>query len=96
MLQSSPFNVNITNKIPTFIGFMKLACRLSHSKEKRDPHALYIIRNIANTKNIKVVRGLPALEVLNFRIPDFLNALQYTENPSHLQILPGIKVGVGT
>ena len=41
---------------------------------------------------IKVVRGLPALEVLNFRIPDFLKALQYAENPSHLQILPGIKV----
>ena len=39
MLQSSPFNVNITNKIPKFIGFMKSACRFGHSKEKMDLHA---------------------------------------------------------
>ena len=38
MLQSSPFNVNITSKIPKFIGFMKLACRFGHSKEKMDLH----------------------------------------------------------
>ena len=53
---------------------------------------LHIIRNIANTKNIKVIRGLTALEVLNFQSLGFLKALQYTESPNHLQILPGIKV----
>ena len=36
MLQSSSFNVNIINEIRKFIGFMKLACRLGHSKEKMD------------------------------------------------------------
>ena len=41
---------------------------------------------------IKVIRGLPALEVLNFQSSGFLKALQYTESPNHLQILPGIKV----
>ena len=51
MLQSSPLNVNITNKIPKLIGFMKLACRFGHSKKWIFMH-LYIIRNIANTKNI--------------------------------------------
>ena len=39
MLQNSLFNVNVTNKIPKFIGFMKLACMLGHSKEKMDFHA---------------------------------------------------------
>ena len=39
MLQSSPFNVNITNKITTFIGFMRSARRFGHSKEKMDLHA---------------------------------------------------------
>ena len=38
MLQRSPFNVNITNKVPKFIGFVKSACRLGHSKEKVDLH----------------------------------------------------------
>ena len=38
ILQSSPFKVNITNKILKFIGFMKLACRFGHSKEKMDLH----------------------------------------------------------
>ena len=52
MLQSSPFKVNITNKIPKFIGFMKSACRFGHSKEKIIFMHLYIISNIANTKNI--------------------------------------------
>ena len=39
MLQSSPFNINITNKITKFIGFMKLTCRFGQSKEKMDLHA---------------------------------------------------------
>ena len=39
MLQSSPLSVNITKKIPKFIGFMKLACRFGHYKEKMDLHA---------------------------------------------------------
>ena len=55
---------------------------------------LYIIRNIANIKNIKVIRGLPAVEVLNFQSSGFLTALQYTESPSHLQVLPGIEVWI--
>ena len=38
MLQSSQFNVIITNKIPRFIGFMKLARRFGLSKEKMDLH----------------------------------------------------------
>ena len=37
--QSSPFNVNITNKMPKFIGFLKSACRFGHSKEKMDLYA---------------------------------------------------------
>ena len=41
---------------------------------------------------IKVVKGLPALEELNFQSSGFLKALQYAESPNHLQILPGIKV----
>ena len=36
MLQSWPFNVNITNKTPRFIGFMKSACRFGPSNEKTD------------------------------------------------------------
>ena len=92
MPQSSPFNVNITNKIPNFIRFIKLARRFGHCKEKMDLMHLYVIRNIANTKNIKVIRGLPALEVLHFQSSGFLKALQYIESPNHLQILPGIKV----
>ena len=39
MLQSSPFNVNFDNKIPKFIGFMKLACGFGNFKEKVDLHA---------------------------------------------------------
>ena len=37
---------------------------------------------------IKVIRGLLDLEVLNFQSSGFLKALQYTESPDHLQILP--------
>ena len=40
---------------------------------------------------IKVIRGLPALEVLKFQKMDFLMALKYTESPNYLQILLGIK-----
>ena len=39
MLQSSPFNVNITSKIPKFIRFLKFAFKFGHSKEKMDLHA---------------------------------------------------------
>ena len=40
MLQSSPFNINITDKITKFIVFMKSACRFGHIKEKKmDLHA---------------------------------------------------------
>ena len=39
MLQSSSFNVNITSKIPKFIGFMNSACRFDYCKEKMDLHA---------------------------------------------------------
>ena len=38
MLWSSPFVVNFTNKIPKFIGFMKVACRFGPSKKKIDLH----------------------------------------------------------
>ena len=38
ILQSSPFNVNITNKIRKFIQLMKLTCRFGLSKEM-DLHA---------------------------------------------------------
>ena len=43
---------------------------------------------------IKVIRGLPAVEVLNFQSSGFLTALQYTESASHLQVLPGIEVWI--
>ena len=74
---------------------MKLACRFGRYKEKWIFMHLYIIKNIANTKNIyyiKVIRGLPALEVFNVQSSGFLKALQYTESPNYLQILPEIKV----
>ena len=41
---------------------------------------------------IKVVRGVQALEVINFQSSRFQKAQQYSESPNHLQILPGIKV----
>ena len=41
---------------------------------------------------IKVIRGLPALEVLSFQNSGFLKTLQYTGSSNHLPILPGIKV----
>ena len=44
----------------------------------------------------KVIRGLPALEVLNFQSSSVLKALKYTESRNYLQILPGIKFGAGT
>ena len=44
---------------------------------------------------MKVIRGLPALEVLSFQSWGFLKALQYTGRPNHLQSLPGMKIGVG-
>ena len=53
ILQNSPFNVNITNKIPKYIGFMKLACRFGDYNEKMDLHAFFTSSGIfANTKNI--------------------------------------------
>ena len=91
MLQSSPFNVNITNKIPKFIGFIKLACRFGYSKGKNGFSCIFISLGILPIPKI-FIRGLPALEVLNFQNSGFLKALQYTESPNHLQILPGIKV----
>ena len=44
-MQSSPFNFNITNKIPKFIGLMKLGSGFGHLKEKTDLHAFYIMGN---------------------------------------------------
>ena len=44
---------------------------------------------------IKVIRGLPALEVLNFQSWSFLNALKYTESWNYLQNLPEIKLEAG-
>ena len=35
---------------------------------------------------IKVIRGLQALEVLNFQSSGFMKALQYNESPNYLQI----------
>ena len=94
MLQSSPFNVNFANKIPKFIGFMKLACRFGRYKEKNGSSCIFTSSGILKIPKtfIKVIRGLPVLEALNFQSSGFLKALQYTENPNHLQILPGIKV----
>ena len=45
---------------------------------------------------IEVIRGLPALEVLNFQSSSFLKALKCTESRNCLQILPGIKFGAAT
>ena len=39
MLQIPPFNVNITNKITKFIGYIKLVCKFSQSKENIALHA---------------------------------------------------------
>ena len=55
-----------------------------------DLHASLHHQNIASTKIpkifIKVIRGLQALELLNFQSSGFLKALQYTDSPNHLQI----------
>ena len=50
-MHSSPFNFNITNKIPKFIGLMKLAYRFGHLKERTDFHDFTSWGIIANTKN---------------------------------------------
>ena len=93
-LQSLPFNVNITHKIPKFIGFMNLACKVGHSKEKCTFMHLYTSLGMLPIPKIliKVIWGLPALEVLDFQSSDFLKTLKYNESSSHLQILPRIKV----
>ena len=87
MLQSSQFNVIITNKIPRFIGFMKLARRFGLSKEKMDLHgSLYHQEHCQYQKYLLKIRGLPVLKGFNFRISGFLKGLQYTESPNHFQI----------
>ena len=85
MLQSSPFNVNITNKIPNFIGFMRSPYRFDHSKENNLSSCIFTSSRILEIpkKFIKVIMGLQALQVLNFQSQDFLKALQYTESTNH-------------
>ena len=92
MLQSSPFNVNITNKITKFIGLMKLACRSVQGKNGYS--CIFTSSGILPKSRIftKVIRGLPAFEVLSFQSSGLLKVPQYTGSPNHLQILPGIKI----
>ena len=93
MLQSSLFNHNITNKIPKFIERMNSAYRFGHSMEKIGSSCIFISSGMLPIPKTftKVIRGLQALEVLNFQSLGFLKALQY-ESPSHFQVWPGIKV----
>ena len=85
MLQSSPFNVNITNKVPNFIGFMRSPYRFDHSKENNGSSYIFTSSRILQIPKtfIKVIRGLRALQVLSFQSQDFLKALQYTEDTNH-------------
>ena len=76
MLQSSPFNVSIANRIPKFIGFMKLACRFGHSKEKMDLYASLHYQEYCQHQKYLLK----------------LYSLEDTESPNLIQILPGIKV----
>ena len=94
MLQSLPFNINFANKIPEFIGVMKLGCKFGHYKEKMALYASLHHQEYCQYQKIfiKVIRGLSALEVLNFQSSGFLKSLQYTQSPNHLQISSGIKV----
>ena len=87
MLQSSPFNVNITKKIPKFIGFMKSGCTFGLSKKNGSSCIFTLSGTLPIPKIlIKVTRELPALEVFNFQSSGFLKQLQYTESPDDLQI----------
>ena len=73
---------------------MKSACRFGHSKETMDLHASLHASLILPIPNIfiKVIRGLQALEILDFQRAGFLKVLQYTESPIHLKIWPETKV----
>ena len=62
MLLSSPFKVNITNKIAKLIRFMKSACRFGHSKGKNGSSCIFTSSRIMLIPKIfKVIRGLHAL-----------------------------------
>ena len=102
MLENSQFNVIITNKIPTFIEIMKLADNYLNVDlvilRKNGSSCIFTSSGILPVPKIfiKVIRGLPALEVLNFQSSSFLKALKCTECRNYLQTLPGIKFGAGT
>ena len=57
---------------------------------------LYIIRNIANTKNIKVIRGPSPLAVLNFQSSGFLKALQHIESQNIFKFYQKLKYEADT
>ena len=40
-LHSSPFNINITNKTPKLIVFMKSACRFGQCKKKNESSCIF-------------------------------------------------------
>ena len=40
--------------------------------------------NYSGNERVKVIRGLQALEVLNFQSPGILKGLQYIESPSQV------------
>ena len=73
MLQNSLFNVNVTNKIPKFIGFMKLACTFGHSKEKMDFHASLHHQQYCQHQKylLKLSRDYQLLECSIFKVQAF-------------------------
>ena len=71
---------------------MKLACRSVQGKNGYS--CIFTSSGILPKSRIftKVIRGLPAFEVLSFQSSGLLKVPQYTGSPNHLQILPGIKI----
>ena len=59
MLQSSPFNVNVTDEINNFIALIKSACRFGHSKEKNRSSCIFTSSRILPIQYQKHLLKLP-------------------------------------
>ena len=93
MLQSSPLTLILLTKYLSLSGLWSYHAYSDIVRKNGSPR-IFTSSGILSTPKIfiKVIRGLPSLEGLNFQSSCFLKALKYTESPDHLQILPGIKV----
>ena len=70
MLQSSPFYLNITNKIPKFTGFTKLACRFGHSKENVDLHVSLHHQKYCRYQSYQGTTSSRSAKFSNFRLSE--------------------------